>query len=123
MTTATFCPIQQQFYPTYSEYTDAELALLDAIESLEQIDRLPGWDEDGDVATVATELHRIQGVLDAHWDSLYDLDQDYRELSDRVRAELAAIEITDTDPEGNVIVVGYCNPYLGEPADSEIDEF
>lgn len=123
MTTLTFSRVQEQCYPVDSEYSNSELALLEAIEALEQIDRHPGWDEDGDIAIVATELKRIQSALDEGWDELFDLGYSYRELSAEVRSELAAIEITDTDPDGNVIVVGYCNPFLGEPAESEIDEF
>ncbi len=124
MQTATFCSVAQQFYPVDApEYSQAEIDVLDAMDDLENVENLSGWDEDGDIATVAAELIRIQSVIDENWLVMDGLDLDYRKVSDRIRSELAAIEITDTDSDGNVIVVGYCNPYLDDSSASEDDEF
>ncbi len=123
MTTAVFCPIQQQFYPSYDEYSDAEAAVLNAVDDLDLIDELPGWEEDGDITTVADALKDIQSVLDEHWTVLSGLDLNYQKLTERIRRELSAIEITEVDADGRIVVVGYCNPYLSQSLDSEDEEF
>lgn len=121
---ATFCPVAQQFYPVdASEYTDAEIAILNAVDELESVDELPGWDEDGDIMTVVSVLKEIQAVLDEHWLVIDGLDLNYQKLTEQVRSHLAPLEITDVDSEGKVIVIGYCNPYLGDPSESGDDEF
>lgn len=123
MTTAVFNPVAQQFYPADPiELTDLQAELIEAIESLEKIDLHPGW-EGGNVASVAAELNRIQSVLDQGSYELLDLGYSYSVLYKEIRSHLEPIEITDVDPDGRVIVVGYQDPYFESESESEFDEF
>lgn len=125
MTTAIFDRVQEQFYPASPiKVAEWEVEIESIERGIDRIDEHPGWDEDGDIATVATALHQLQSRLDAVADVPYRV---FTALTKRIRTELEAIEITDTVIDDNgmtqVVVVGYCNPYLETTQSDMGDEF